>query len=43
MKNGENKVGQLSLNRIYLGDSFVLDSKIPDKSINMILEDMPYH
>jgi DNA modification methylase len=43
MNNHEERdVGHLSLNRIYLGDSFELDERIPDKSIDMILEDMPY-
>lgn len=33
----------LELDRIYLGDSFVLDKEIPDKSVDLILEDMPYN
>jgi len=33
----------LEINKIYLGDSFELDSKIEDKSIDLILEDMPYN
>jgi len=33
----------LEQNKIYHGDSFELDSKIDDKSIDLILEDMPYN
>lgn len=32
----------LEENKIHLGDSLVLDREIPDKSVDMILEDMPY-
>jgi DNA modification methylase len=35
-------VGRLEQDRIYLGDSFALAELMPDKSIDMILEDMPY-
>jgi len=33
----------LEINRIYHGDSFVLDKEIPDNSVDLILEDMPYN
>jgi len=32
----------LKINKIYHGDCFKLIKKIPDKSVDMILEDMPY-
>ena len=32
----------MEINKIYLGDSFKLINDIPDKSVDMILEDMPY-
>jgi site-specific DNA-methyltransferase (adenine-specific) len=32
----------LELNKLYLGDSFELIRDVPDKSIDMILEDLPY-
>ncbi len=38
-----SKINKLLLNRIYLGDCLELLPKISDKSINMILCDLPYN
>ncbi|MBK7380453.1 MAG: site-specific DNA-methyltransferase [Ignavibacteriales bacterium] len=39
----ELKVGRFPLNQIYLGDSLDIVKDIPERSIDLILEDMPYN
>jgi DNA modification methylase len=43
MIDKELKVGHFLLNQIYLGDSLDIVKDIPKNSIDLILEDMPYH
>jgi DNA modification methylase len=43
MIDRELKVGRFLLNQIYLGDSLDIIKDIPERSIDLILEDMPYH
>jgi len=43
MSEKEIKVGRFLFNQIYLGDSLDIIKDIPTASIDLILEDMPYH
>jgi len=43
MSEGKLKVGCFLLNQIYLGDSLEIIKDIPNASVDLILEDMPYH
>ena len=38
----KKKNGGLAINQVYCGDCLILMRDIPDKSVDMILADLPY-